>query len=181
MIHALADVQSKNIGERTTIWQFTVILAGAKVGKHCNINCNVFIENDVEVGNYVTVKSGVQLWDGLRIGNYAHIGPNATFTNDKYPRSKNYPDKYPQITVGDYASIGANATILPGIQIGDYAKVGAGSVVTKHVLPHQVVVGNPAKLIGYATTDNIKVDLNLRGEDGSNYALENQRLIKVTQ
>jgi acetyltransferase-like isoleucine patch superfamily enzyme len=181
MIHPLADVQSKNIGANTDVWQFTVILKGAKVGSYCNINCNVFIENDVEVGDYVTVKAGVQLWDGLRIGDYAHIGPNATFTNDKYPRSKVYPDQFPIIIIGAYASVGANATILPGVHVGEYAKIGAGSVVTKNVLPHQVVAGNPAKLIGYATVDNIKVDLAMLGEDGCNYRYEGQHLIKLKQ
>jgi acetyltransferase-like isoleucine patch superfamily enzyme len=122
----------------------------------------------------------VQLWDGLRIGNYAHIGPNATFTNDKYPRSKEYTEHWPKIRVGEYASIGANATILPGVSIGAYAKVGAGAVVTKDVLPHQVVVGNPAKVIGYSSSDNKKVGLNLIDEDGSTYVYDHEVLTKLT-
>ncbi|ARN76524.1 dTDP-6-deoxy-3,4-keto-hexulose isomerase [Nonlabens spongiae] len=180
MIHPLADVQSSTIGENTTIWQFCVILKNAQIGKNCNINCNVFIENDVIVGDNVTIKPGVQLWDGVRIADNVHLGPNATFTNDKYPRSKEYVDRWPQITIGKYASIGANATILPGVSIGNYAKVGAGAVVTKEVLPHQVVVGNPAKVIGYSSIENNRVSLALLDEYGHRYKYENNILSKTS-
>lgn len=147
-IHPLADVQSKQIGEGTTIWQFAVILSGAVIGENCNINCHTFIENDVIIGDRVTVKSGVYIWDGIRIENDAFIGPNATFVNDKYPRSKKYPEKFMGIKIGKGASIGANATILGGIEIGEYAMIGAGSVITKNVAPHTLVYGNPAKIAG---------------------------------
>jgi acetyltransferase-like isoleucine patch superfamily enzyme len=180
MIHKLADVQSKSIGENTDIWQFSVVLKGAEIGTNCNINCHVFIENDVEVGNNVTVKSGVQLWDGIRIKDNVFIGPNVTFTNDKQPRSKMYPEKFSSILVDEFASIGANATLLPNIKIGKYAMVGAGAVVTKTVLAHQVVVGNPAKPIGYVTEDNIKVSLDLIGENDCTYKYENESLIKLS-
>ena len=90
-IHELSDVQTKNIGEGTTIWQFVVILKKAIIGNNCNINASVFIENDVIIGNNVTIKCGVQLWDGIRIGNDSFIGPNSTFVNNPYPRSKKYP------------------------------------------------------------------------------------------
>jgi acetyltransferase-like isoleucine patch superfamily enzyme len=179
MIHNLADVQSKSIGENTDIWQFSVVLKGARIGSNCNINCNVFVENDVEIGNNVTVKSGVQLWDGLRIKDNVFIGPNVTFTNDKKPRSKVYPVEFPLINIEQFASIGANATILPSINVGKYAMIGAGAVVTKNVLAHQVVVGNPAKLIGYITPESIRVSVALLGEDGFNYKYENENLIKL--
>ncbi len=144
-IHELADVQSKHIGQSTTIWQFVVILKKARIGDNVNICANCFIENDVVIGNNVTIKSGVQIWDGTFIEDDVFIGPNVTLTNDKTPRSKMRPEAFhgPHIKKG--ASIGANATILPGVIIGEYALVGAGAVVTKDVAPYSTVVGNPAK------------------------------------
>ena len=143
-IHKLADVQSKNIGDDTKIWQFSVILKDAVIGKNCNICAQVFIENDVKIGDNVTVKCGVQLWDGITLEDNVFIGPNVTFANDKHPRSKIYPDSFWRTTVKKGASIGANATLCPGITIGEGAMIGAGAVVTKDVPPHMTVVGNPA-------------------------------------
>src|ERR1039458_3779485 len=113
IVHELADVASDAIGDGTRIWQYVVVLPGARIGADCNICAHVFIENDVVVGDRVTIKCGVQLWDGLRVGNDVFIGPNATFTNDLFPRSKRYPDKYLETTIDDGASIGAGAIILP--------------------------------------------------------------------
>jgi UDP-2-acetamido-3-amino-2,3-dideoxy-glucuronate N-acetyltransferase len=149
MIHKFADVADCLIGKRTRIWQFVVVLSGAKIGDDCNICSHVLVEGGVVIGNRVTVKSGVQLWDGIRIGNDVFIGPNVTFTNDKYPRSKVYPDRFLQTIVEDGASIGAGAVILPGINISKGAMVAAGSVVTKDVLPASLVMGNPAKHIRF--------------------------------
>jgi acetyltransferase-like isoleucine patch superfamily enzyme len=146
-IHPLASVQSEKIGKDTTIWQFSVVLAGAKLGENCNINAHCFIENDVEIGNNVTVKSGVYLWDGLRVEDNVFIGPNVTFTNDRFPRSKQYPESFPQTIIKRGASIGAGAVILPGLIIGEHAMIGAGSVVTKDVPANAVVVGNPARIV----------------------------------
>lgn len=146
-IHPLADVLTNDIGEGTQVWQFSVILGGAKIGDNCNINCLVFIENDVVIGNNVTVKSGVQIWDGITIENDVFIGPNVTFTNDLNPRSKHYPPKFLRTLVKKGASIGANATILPGITIGENAMIGAGCVVLKDVPPNTLWVGNPARQI----------------------------------
>lgn len=146
-IHPLSDIQSTNIGTDTTVWQFCVILPGAKIGNNCNINCHVFIENDVIIGNNVTVKSGVQIWDGITIEDNVFIGPNATFTNDLKPRSKVYPEAFLRTTIKKGASIGANATILPGIEIGEGAMIGAGSVVTKNIPPNTTWAGNPARQI----------------------------------
>lgn len=146
-IHPLSDVQSQAIGEGTRIWQFSVVLAGAKIGANCNICAQVFIENDVVIGDGVTIKNGVQLWDGLRIENNVFIGPNVTFTNDLFPRSKVYSTRFLQTIVKSGASVGANATILPGVIIGEGAMVGAGSVVTKDVPAGAVVIGNPAKIV----------------------------------
>jgi UDP-2-acetamido-3-amino-2,3-dideoxy-glucuronate N-acetyltransferase len=152
-IHDSADVSSSEIGKGTRIWQFVVILPGAKIGTDCNICTHVLIEGDVVVGDRVTVKSGVQLWDGLRIGNDVFIGPNATFTNDLFPRSKQHPEKYLQTVIEDGASIGAGAVILPGLVVGRGAMVGAGATVTRSVPPRAVVVGNPARVVGYTDTE----------------------------
>lgn len=149
MIHPLSDVQSVNIGAETRIWQFVVILSGAVIGRACNVCSHCFIENDVIVGDRVTIKSGVQLWDGLRVENDVFIGPNATFTNDRYPRSKAYPAKFDTTLLKEGCTIGANATILPGVTIGRFAVVGAGAVVTRNVPDRAVVSGNPASVIKY--------------------------------
>lgn len=146
-IHPLADVKEALVGEDTRIWQFVIILSGARIGKNCNICAHCFIESDVVIGDNVTIKSGVYLWNATRIENDVFVGPNATFTNDIMPRSKVYPESYMGITVKRGASIGANATLLPGITIGEYAVVGAGAVVTKDIPPYAIVAGNPAKLI----------------------------------
>ena len=147
MIHPLSDVQSDQIGEGTRIWQFAVVLKGAKVGRNCNICAHTFIENDVVIGDNVTVKCGVQLWDGLRVGNNVFIGPNATFCNDKYPKSGNHDFKCLQTVIDDDVSIGANVTILPGVRLGKGCVIGAVSVITRNVLPGVTVVGSPAKEI----------------------------------
>lgn len=137
------------IGMGTRIWGFTHLLSGAHIGIDCNICEQVFIEGDVIVGDRVTVKCGVQLWNGLRIENDVFVGPNVTFANDKFPRSKNYPKEFLKTHIENGASIGAGAVILPGLTIGKNAMVGAGSVVTKSVPPGAVVVGNPARVVRY--------------------------------
>lgn len=148
-IHSLADVSECQIGYGTRIWQFVVILAGARIGVDCNICAHVLIEGDVVVGNRVTVKSGVQLWDGLRVADDVFIGPNVTFTNDRFPRSKVYPERYLLTMIEKGASIGAGAVVLPGIRIGEYALVAAGSVVTRDVAARSLVVGNPARHVRF--------------------------------
>ncbi len=147
--HASAIVETEHIGPRTQVWAFVHILPGARIGADCNLCDQVFIENDIVVGDRVTIKSGVQLWDGVRIEDDVFIGPNATFTNDPFPRSKQHLEKYPVTVVEKGASIGANATILPGVTIGRNAMVGAGSVVTKDIPPNAIVAGNPARIVNY--------------------------------
>lgn len=151
-IHALADVQSTTIGSGTRIWQFVIVLAGARIGDDCNICSHCLIENDVVIGDRVTVKSGVQLWDGLRVGDDVFIGPNVTFTNDKYPKSRNVEFKLAPSRIESGASIGGGATLLPGVTVGARATVGAGAVVTKDVPSGATVVGNPARVIGQASS-----------------------------
>ncbi len=151
-IHHSADVQSDTIGDGTNIWQFCVVLPKARIGRDCNICSHCFIENDVIVGDRVTVKCGVQLWDGLRLEDDVFIGPNVTFTNDKYPRSKQHPKQFPTTLVKKGASIGAAATILPGITIGENSMVAAGAVVTQDVPVNAIVKGVPAAITGYTET-----------------------------
>src|SRR5260221_7205487 len=136
--HGTALVESTKIGRGTRIWAFVHILPGAQIGSECNICDHVFVENDVVVGDRVTIKSGVQLWDGVRLADDVFVGPNVTFTNDPFPRSKAYPASFPRTHVGQGASLGANATILPGLSIGRDAMVGAGAVVTKDVPPNAI-------------------------------------------
>lgn len=152
-IHQLADVADCQIGEGTRIWQFVVVLKGAKIGAECNVCAHSLIEGDVVIGDRVTIKSGVQIWDGSVIGDDVFIGPNVTFSNDLYPRSKNTPTIFKGATIKNGASIGANATILPGITIGEKSLIGAGAVVTKDVPARALVVGNPAKIIRYIEDD----------------------------
>lgn len=156
-IHATADVKSLQIGERTKIWQFVVVLPNAKIGNDVNICSHCFIENDVVIGDRVTIKCGVQLWDGINIEDDVFIGPNVTFTNDRFPRSKLYPESFARTLICKGASIGANATILPNVTIGRNAMIGAGAVVTRSVPPNAIVVGNPAKIIGYVDAKNGKI------------------------
>ena len=148
MIHQLSDCKAK-VPLSTNIWQFCVVFPEAKIGENCNLCANVLVENDVVIGNNVTVKSGVQLWDGVIVEDNVCIGPNATFTNDKYPRSKNPDWKLKKITVKKGASIGANSTILAGVTIGENAMIGAGSVVTKDVPAGELWLGNPARFVRY--------------------------------
>ena len=173
MIHAQADVKSKNIGEGTSIWQFCVVLEEAVIGKICNINCNVFIENDVVIGDSVTIKPGVQIWDGVSIGNNVFIGPNVTFTNDLFPRSKVYPGAFAKTVIEEGASVGANATVIAGNTIGKYSLIGAGSLVSKSIPPFTLWYGNPAKHKGYVTRNGKIIDLQLKDKEGIQYQLIN--------
>lgn len=144
-IHSLSDVQTENIGEGTRIWQYCIILPGARIGKNCNICAFCYIENDVVIGDHVTIKSHISLWDGAIIENKVHLGPNVVFTNDLRHRSKKrFEKKY--IIIREGASIGANSTILAGVEIGRFAMTGIGSVVTRNVPDYALVYGNPAKI-----------------------------------
>lgn len=147
MIHELSDVQTKYIGENTRIWQYVIILPNATIGSDCNICSHCYIENDVKIGNRVTVKSGVYLWDGITLEDNVFVGPNVSFTNDNYPRSKQ-TFELQRITVRKGASIGAGSVIIGGVEIGENAAIGAGSVVTKNVPPNELWFGHPAKKKG---------------------------------
>lgn len=164
-IHETADVQCVGIGSGTTIWQSVVVLPGARIGADVNICAHCFVENDVIIGDRVTVKSGVYLWDGIRLEDDVFVGPNVTFTNDKFPRSKAYPDNFMVTQVESGASIGGGAVLLPGVIVGRGAMVGAGAVVTKSVPPYAIVYGSPARITGYVentTLAGAAKDLGIR-------------------
>lgn len=175
--HEKALCESLKIGRGTRVWAFAHILPGAVLGKNCNICDGVFIENDVVIGDGVTVKCGVQLWDGMRVEDDVFIGPNASFANDKFPRSRKYPDKFLSTIIRKGASIGANATILPGVEIGTGAMIGAGAVVTMNVPPHAVVAGNPAVIIRYIDTKKKKSFKKTEKTDAKDKLLYNMKKI----
>jgi UDP-2-acetamido-3-amino-2,3-dideoxy-glucuronate N-acetyltransferase len=152
-ISSNSDVQASSIGENTSIWQYVVVLEKAIIGSDVNICSHCFIENDVVIGNGVTIKNGNQIWDGLRIDDDVFIGPNVTFTNDKFPRSKKPIKNFTNTIIKKGASIGAGSTILPGLIIGANSMIGAGSVVTSDVRDNSLVFGNPAKHIKFINND----------------------------
>lgn len=164
-IHPNALVEKGvSIGKGSRIWAFAHVLPDVKVGCDCNICDHTFIESGVALGDRVTVKCGVYLWDGVTVEDDVFIGPNATFTNDRTPRSKIYPDQFGKTVLRNGCSIGANATILPGLEVGAYALVGAGSVVTSDVPDHALVFGNPARVRGWVCWCGSRLMLNEHNE-----------------
>lgn len=180
--HPTAIVETDRIGDGTRVWAFAHILPGAVVGRDCNICDHVFIENDVVVGDRVTIKSGVQLWDGIRLEDDVFVGPNATFTNDAFPRSKRPPSEFSRTVVHRGASIGANATILPGLTIGSGAMIGAGAVVTGSVPSNAIVVGHPAAITGYVATTRVATGVPgsaTPGPSGEGIGVSDARVIRL--
>jgi UDP-2-acetamido-3-amino-2,3-dideoxy-glucuronate N-acetyltransferase len=180
MIHPLAQVMTKHIGEGTKIWQYSIILEGAQIGHDCNINCHTLIESKVIIGNRVTIKPGVFIWDGVSLEDDVMIGPNATFTNDKWPKSKNTAFKLLETKVRKGVTIGANATILCGIEIGEYATIGAGAIVTRSVPVRALMVGTPAVIAGWMNTDGSKMKELENGvfidKEGNHWRVEENQL-----
>lgn len=182
MISDLADVKAKLIGSNTTIWQFAVILEGAKIGSNCNVNCHTFIENNVCIGDNVTIKSGVFLWDGITIKDNVFIGPNVSFTNDLRPRSKKYPSKFQETIIEEGASIGAAAIILGGIRIGSYSMIAAGALVTKDVPSRALVKGSPAIVSAWLNKDGTKMILEngyLIDNENNKWQVSSNNLIQI--
>lgn len=159
-IHPSSEVLSKEIGQNVIIWQYVVIMEGSKIGNNVNINAHCLLETGSSIGNNSTLKSGVYLWNGVKVGDDVFVGPNVTFTNDKYPKNKNEQFELLGTIVEDGASIGAGSVILPNIVIGKKSLVGAGSVVTKNVPSHAVVYGNPARIIEYICDCGAKNQVN---------------------
>jgi UDP-2-acetamido-3-amino-2,3-dideoxy-glucuronate N-acetyltransferase len=183
-LHPLAAVDNGVvIGNGTRVWQFVVILKGAKIGDDCNICANCFVENQGVIGSRVTIKSGVQVWNGVELKDDTFVGPNVTFANDLYPRSRKWSDHPKKTIVENGASIGANCTILPGITIGKHAMVGAGSVVTKHVPAYAIVCGNPARMCGWICICGIKLNTqtakNIACKCGLQYKFSNGKLSSI--
>lgn len=167
MIHPLSDCMCMDIPASTNIWQFCVIFPKAQIGENCNICSHCLIENDVIVGNNCTIKSGVQLWDGIELEDNVMIGSNVTFTNDKYPRSgnKDWTLRCTKICKG--ATIGAGSVLLPGLTVGSHCMIGAGSVVTQNTPKNTIWMGNPARMKGYVTKNDVILDLHLRDKQGN--------------
>ena len=151
-IHSHALVESDRIGRGTRIWAFAHVMPGAVIGADCNICDQTYVDEDVVIGDRVTVKSGVAIIDGMRVEDDVFIGPNASFTNDRFPRSKQ-PFECGAIVIQKGASVGSGAVVLPGVTIGEGAMVGAGAVVTRDVPPFTVVAGNPARVLRELTAE----------------------------
>lgn len=159
-VHSHALCESDEVGPRTRVWAFAHVMAGARVGADCNVCDHVFIEAGAVVGDRVTIKNNVLLWDCVVVESDVFLGPNAVFTNDLRPRASASPTRadFLPTVVRAGASIGANATVVCGVTIGPHAMVGAGSVVTRDVPAHALVVGNPARQIGFVCTCGRRLD-----------------------
>ncbi|WP_340153091.1 acyltransferase [uncultured Marivirga sp.] len=182
MIHPLSDVKSKHIGKNTKIWQYSIILEGATIGEDCNINCYTLIESLVKIGNRVTIKPGVFIWDGMTIEDDVMIGPNATFTNDKFPKSKNTNYQMQHLIIKRNASIGANATILGGLVIGAHSLIAAGALVTKDVPERALMKGSPAKCVGCMNLDGtpmVKSANHFLDNKGQKWEINNGQISKI--
>lgn len=180
-VHERGLAESDSIGTGTRIWAFAHVMAGARVGRHCNVGGGAFIENGAVLGDHVTIKNGVQVWSGVELADWVFVGPNVTFTNDRIPRVR-YPldpSEFETTRVEEGASIGANATIVCGVVIGRSAMIGAGAVVVRDVPAHALVVGNPARRIGWVSDRGERVDETLMGTDGRRYAWRSHRLQPV--
>lgn len=169
--HPQALVESTEIGVNTRIWAFAHVMAGARIGRDCNICDHAFVESDVVLGNNVTVKNGVAIWQGVTIEDHVFLGPNCVFTNDPNPRAyiKKGPSALASTLLRENATIGANATLLCGITIGRYAFVGAGAVVLNSVPDFALIVGNPGRQVGWMCVCASKLPLSASAPAGSPY------------
>ncbi len=184
--YAVVD-DNVEIGEGTKIWHFSHVQSGAKIGKKCVLGQNVNIANNVVIGNFVKIQNNVSVYEGVTLEDYVFCGPSMVFTNIIDPRSK-YPqvgaEYYIKTLVKEGASLGANSTIVCGHTIGRFAFVGAGSVVTKDVPDFALVVGNPARIVGWYSEAGKKLKFDENGiahceKSGKSYKLENGKVIEA--
>lgn len=185
-IHETAIVDKDCIiGAGTKIWHFSHVMSNSKMGENCNLGQNVLISPDVILGNNVKVQNNVSIYTGVICEDDVFLGPSMVFTNVNNPRSAiNRRGQYDRTLVKKGATIGANATIVCGHDIGEYAFIGAGSVITKHVKPYALMVGNPAKQIGWMSEYGSRLEFNESGfaicqESGEKYKLENNKVLKI--
>ena len=150
--HPLALVETQEIGNGTRVWAWTHVMEGARIGTDCNVGEHCFVERGATLGDRVTVKNGVSVWEGTRVGNDVFLGPHCVLTNDLHPRSRNKDWVLSPVVLQDGCSIGAGATLLGGITVGRHALVSAGAVVTRDVPDQALVVGNPARQLGWVCT-----------------------------
>jgi UDP-2-acetamido-3-amino-2,3-dideoxy-glucuronate N-acetyltransferase len=173
------------IGEGTKIWHFSHVMPNCKLGRNCNLGQNVVISPEVVLGNNVKVQNNVSIYTGVICGDDVFLGPSCVFTNVINPRSAvNRKSQYAKTIVGNGASIGANATIVCGHNIGEFAFIGAGAVVTKEVLAYALVVGNPARQMGWMSEYGHRLNFDTEGyatcpESGDKYKLENKKVSKI--
>lgn len=176
--HAVVDANVE-IGEGTKIWHFTHVQSGAKIGSHCTIGQNVNVANNVTIGNYVKIQNNVSVYEGVTLEDYVFCGPSMVFTNILDPRSK-YPqvgaEYYIKTLVREGASLGANSTIVCGHTIGRFAFVGAGAVVTKDVPDFALVVGNPARVVGWLSEAGKKLVFD---KDGVAYCEKSKKKYRL--
>lgn len=185
-VHETAVIdEGCEIGEGVKLWHFCHVMTGAKIGKDCTIGQNVFIASNVILGNNVKVQNNVSIYEGVICEEDVFLGPSMVFTNVINPRSAvNRKEQYKKTLVRKGATIGANATILCGNEVGQYAFVGAGAVVTKDVLPYALVIGSPAKQVGWVSEAGSRLAFNIEGigictETGQKYLLENNSVKKI--
>ena len=178
-VHPTALMESTTVGDGTRVWAFCHVLAGAVVGRNCNIGDHCYVEGGASIGDDVVVKNGVSIWDGVFLGNRVFVGPNVAFTNDRLPRAKVFHQASTPTVIEEGVSLGAHATIICGIVVGRYALVGAGAVVTRDVPPFALVLGNPGRIVGYVCRCAVRlhfVDLTAACPCGRNYRRDHDRV-----
>jgi UDP-2-acetamido-3-amino-2,3-dideoxy-glucuronate N-acetyltransferase len=184
--HTTAIVDAgATIGEGTRIWHWVHICAAARIGRNCSLGQNVYVGNDVVIGNQVKIQNNVSIYDAVTIEDDVFCGPSMVFTNVHNPRSAvSRKDEYRKTSVKKGATIGANATIVCGITIGEYAFIGAGAVATKDVPAYALMVGMPAKQIGWVDENGIRLDFPIRGDlvqtstsSGKEYIFDGARVV----
>ncbi|MDB5035972.1 MAG: bifunctional isomerase [Chlorobi bacterium] len=168
-VHPSALCESEDIGERSRVWAFAHVMKGARIGADCNVGDHAFVESGVVIGDRVTIKNGVAIWDGVTIADDVFLGPNCVLTNDLFPRSRVYHAENVPTAIGRGVSIGANATIVAGVTLGEYSMIGAGAVVVKDIPPFALVVGNPARRIGWVGVKGERLEF---GDDAAGIRTE---------